>query len=74
MAASVGADANGTATSWVQLARDNPVTIYRMIKTPMFVPLKIALCQTMATTTHAIKYAELTERCQDLGVSRTRTM
>jgi hypothetical protein len=32
----------------------------------MFVPLKMALCHTMATTTQAIKYAELTERCHDL--------
>lgn len=70
IAAKVGADANGTATSWVQLARDNPVTTYKTMNRPMFVPLKIALCHTIATTTQAMKYAELTDRCQDLCCQR----
>lgn len=55
MAARVGAEANGTQTRCVQLARLRPVRIYRMMNNPMLVPLKIALCQTMATATQATK-------------------
>lgn len=66
IAASVGAEAKGTQTICVQLAKLSPVTTYKMIKSPTLVPLNMALCHTIATTIQATKYAELTDRCQDL--------
>lgn len=69
MAARVGDEANGTATSCVQLARLSPVIIYKMIKSPALVALKIVTRQMIADATQAIKYAPLIERCHELAVS-----
>lgn len=70
IAAKVGALANGTATSCVQLARLRPVTTYDTIISPMLVFLKIKPRKMIEMMSHAGKYADETDRCHELRPCR----